>query len=68
MATGTRTPTSQKTPRATRAAFSAPVADEAVAELAYELFQQRGGEHGHDLEDWLEAERRVRQTLSSRRS
>ncbi len=23
---------------------------------AYELFEQRGGEHGHDLEDWLQAE------------
>lgn len=30
-----------------------------VAELAYELFMQRGGQHGHDLEDWLAAERRL---------
>ena len=23
---------------------------------AYELYEQRGGEHGHDIEDWLLAE------------
>ncbi len=23
---------------------------------AYELFEQRGREHGHDLDDWLQAE------------
>jgi Protein of unknown function (DUF2934) len=23
---------------------------------AYQLFEQRGGEHGHDIEDWLQAE------------
>ena len=31
-----------------------------VARVAYALFQQRGGTHGRDLEDWLEAERLVR--------
>jgi Protein of unknown function (DUF2934) len=30
-----------------------------IAALAYELFMQRGGEHGHDLEDWLAAERQL---------
>jgi len=30
-----------------------------VAVLAYEFYMQRGGEHGHDLEDWLAAERRL---------
>ena len=28
-----------------------------VARRAYELFLQRGGEHGRDWEDWLSAER-----------
>jgi len=32
-----------------------------VARKAYELFQRRGGESGRDIEDWLEAERLVRQ-------
>jgi Protein of unknown function (DUF2934) len=30
-----------------------------VARKAYELFERRGGELGHDLEDWLTAERLV---------
>jgi len=30
-----------------------------VAALAYQLFMQRGGQHGHDVEDWLAAERRL---------
>ena len=30
-----------------------------VAELAYVLYEQRGREDGHDLQDWLEAERRI---------
>ena len=30
-----------------------------ISQRAYELFLARGGEHGHDLEDWLEAERQV---------
>src|SRR5437868_11483401 len=28
----------------------------AVAHRAYELFEARGSEHGHDCEDWLRAE------------
>ena len=35
------------------------VGSESVAERAYRRFQDRGGEHGHDLEDWLEAEREL---------
>ena len=30
-----------------------------VAEVAYDLFIARGHAHGHDVEDWLEAERRL---------
>ena len=30
-----------------------------IARRAYELFLQRGGEHGHDWEDWLMAEREL---------
>jgi hypothetical protein len=30
-----------------------------IARRAYQRFQKRGGEHGHDLDDWLEAERAV---------
>ena len=30
-----------------------------IARRAYELFLQRGGEHGRDWEDWLTAEREL---------
>jgi hypothetical protein len=30
-----------------------------LAKKAYELYVQRGQEHGHDIEDWLEAERQI---------
>jgi hypothetical protein len=35
-----------------------PSSDE-VARLAYELYLQRGGEHGKDVEDWLKAEKEL---------
>ena len=31
----------------------------AIGRRAYELFEARGREHGHDLEDWLDAEREL---------
>ena len=49
-------------PRADQGTFSLPgpaahQADpEAIARRAYELYQQRGGEPGHEIEDWLQAE------------
>jgi Protein of unknown function (DUF2934) len=30
-----------------------------IAARAYELYQKRGGQAGHELDDWLEAEREV---------
>ena len=33
----------------------APTSEE-IAQRAYEIFQARGGEPGHDLDDWLQAE------------
>lgn len=32
-----------------------------VAQKAYELFEQRGQQHGYDQEDWYQAERFVQQ-------
>ena len=34
-----------------------------VARRAHELYVQRGGEHGHDVEDWLRAEKDLRNPL-----
>lgn len=36
---------------------------ERVARKAYELYQQRGEEWGHEIEDWLTAERLVKAEL-----
>ena len=33
---------------------------DAVARRAYEIYQRRGGDHGADLDDWLEAERELK--------
>jgi hypothetical protein len=39
-----------------------------IANRAYELYVQRGQEHGHDFEDWLEAERQILPKEISERS
>jgi len=44
-----------------------PIADSspaAVATEAYALFLERGGAHGHDVEDWLRAEQILRERRS----
>jgi hypothetical protein len=37
------------------------VAHDHIARRAYQLYEARGGEPGHDLEDWLEAEHDIQQ-------
>jgi len=49
-------PVAQLAPTAT----SAPSAEEQIRLRAYQLYEQRGCEHGHDVEDWLMAERELR--------
>jgi hypothetical protein len=38
----------------------ANVAQDLVRSRAYELYEARGSEDGHDVEDWLQAERELR--------
>lgn len=33
--------------------------DRDIAHRAYELYEQRGREHGHEVDDWLQAEREL---------
>src|SRR5262245_43529333 len=49
---------SDKTPN--REMTSEGAITDRVALRAYERFLARGGEHGRDVEDWLEAEREIR--------
>jgi DUF2934 family protein len=37
------------------------VSRELVARRAYELYIERGSEHGSDVEDWLKAEEELRE-------
>ena len=41
--------------------------DDAVAERAYEIYRGRGGDDGHDLDDWLTAEAELRGTAREER-
>ncbi len=34
---------------------SQELTEEIIQMRAYQLFEQRGGEHGHDLDDWFQA-------------
>ncbi len=36
-----------------------------VARRAYQLYLARGCEHGHDIDDWLQAEHELRGTSTS---
>jgi hypothetical protein len=36
-----------------------------IAKRAFELYCERGCHAGHDVEDWLQAERQLRKTASS---
>jgi len=37
--------------------------DRDIARRAYELYEKRGREHGHHLDDWLQAERDLRHSV-----
>ena len=40
----------------------APTPDD-IAKRAFQIFERRGYSHGHDAEDWFQAERELRQGL-----
>ena len=42
------------------------VTEDAIRKRAYELFEQRGCEPGHDAEDWLQAEAEITEKPCSR--
>ena len=64
-----------KSPRTTKpTASDAPRAatpdgsdDDAIARRAYEIYQERGGGDGADVDDWLQAEREIRSRRSDAR-
>lgn len=48
-----------------RDALAVMVANVRVASRAYDLYLARGCEHCYDVEDWLQAERELRNTADS---
>jgi Protein of unknown function (DUF2934) len=62
---GPRRPASSKPPLVKPVRSNGRVTDEEVARRAHALFLQRGGRHGGDVDDWLEAERQLNSESSS---
>jgi two-component system cell cycle response regulator DivK len=46
-------------------ALPATMTDRDITRCAYDLYRTRGCEHGHDVDDWLRAERDLREAVSS---
>lgn len=57
---GSKTAASAALASGDRARARGDVTDEQIAARAYERFLERGGEPGHDVEDWLAAEQELR--------
>ena len=53
--------------QADRMPVSAPTSEE-IAQRAYEIFVARGGEPGHEIDDWLQAESELLGEHAARRS
>ena len=45
--------------------WQSPSDREEIARVAHELFERRGRAHGHDQQDWFEAERIIAQRTRS---
>jgi len=48
-----------------RSLQTAAIGESDIARRAFEIFCERGFRHGHDVEDWLQAERELRGSLTS---
>jgi hypothetical protein len=59
---------SKKTAKLEQTSSLPTVHREKVAKLAYEMWLTRKAEHGHDVEDWLAAERLLIEELQHRGS
>ena len=59
MARSTMTQSSATRPWESRTADIPPQVKRQIAELAYRLYEERGRQPGRELEDWLEAERKI---------
>jgi|tagenome__1003787_1003787.scaffolds.fasta_scaffold20489986_2 hypothetical protein len=67
MAKTTKVTATPKTPRRKSSkspefalASTASISEAEIARRAFEVYRARGGQHGRDLDDWLQAERELR--------
>jgi uncharacterized protein len=63
-----RVSTMPRSPRASQTTDSSIVRQEKVRSRAYEIYEQRRGEDGHDLDDWLQAESEIAQQFRRRKT
>jgi len=50
---------------ALRALQTTAIGESEIAQRAFEIFRARGFQHGHDVEDWLQAERELRGSVTT---
>jgi uncharacterized protein YegP (UPF0339 family) len=58
----------RRPPGASRTTESSVVLREQLRARAYHIYEQRGRENGHDLDDWLQAESEITQQFRRRRT
>jgi hypothetical protein len=63
-----RVSTMRRPPRASQTNDSSSVRQEQVPGRVYEIYEQRGKENGHDLDDWLRAESEITQQFRRRKN
>jgi hypothetical protein len=57
---------SEAAPEVAKVTTNAVDIQQAVRVRAYELFEQRGCQHGHDFDDWLRAENEILMRFGAR--
>jgi hypothetical protein len=62
MARNSNTATEQQKTNSGRGSLTPVEAQRKIRDIAHKLFEKRGRVSGHELEDWLEAERIVKKT------
>lgn len=61
-----RSPTAIPNQIPTRVTKSAPDLQEQIRRRAHEVYEQRGRDEGHELDDWLQAESELSQQKAKR--
>ena len=63
---GASGPATSKRPSTKKPNGNGGISSDEVARRAYEIYLSRGGGHGADFDDWLEAERQLKQPIAAK--